>query len=124
VRLGDVVIRAPEVGPAVVQYDLEKETTTRFEVTQILHKPPTLLLQAVTTVEDKYLRHEHGEESFFTTHLSRFNRFPRLRERYKRPFSLDHLFRVDYRHEIGTDCSRHDVQFEALYPQRDPPSEV
>jgi nucleoside phosphorylase len=124
VRLGDVVIGAPEVGPAVVQYDLGKETTTGFEVTRTLNKPPALLLQVVTAVEDKYLRQEQGEESFFTTHLGRFSRFPRLRERYKRPFGSDRLFRADYRHEAGTDCNQHDVQFEILRSQRDPPNEI
>jgi len=42
VRLGDVVVGAPEVGPAVVQYDLGKELTTGFEVTRTLNKPPSL----------------------------------------------------------------------------------
>jgi nucleoside phosphorylase len=124
VRLGDVVIGAPEVGPAVVQYDLGKETATRFEVTRTLNKPPALLLQVVNAVEDKYLRQEQGEESFFITHLSRFNRFPRLRERYKRPSGPDRLFRVDYRHEVGTDCNKHNEQFEVLRPERDPPDEI
>jgi nucleoside phosphorylase len=124
VRLGDVVIGAPEVGPAVVQYDLGKETTTGFEVTRTLNKPPALLLQVVTAVEDKYLRQEQGEESFFTIHLRRFDRFPRLRERYKRPSVRDRLFQVDYRHEAGSDCNKHDEQFEVRRVERDPSDEI
>jgi nucleoside phosphorylase len=124
VRLGDVVIGAPEVGPAVVQYDLGKETTTGFEVTRTLNKPPALLLQVVTAVEDKYLRQEQGEESFFTIHLRRFDRFPRLRERYKRPSVRDRLFQVDYRHEAGSDCNKHDEQFEVQRVERDPSDEI
>src|ERR1700749_1574685 len=124
VRLGDVVVGAPEVGPAVVQYDLGKELTTGFEVTRTLNKPPALLLQVVNAVEDKYLRQEEGDESFFAVHLGRFDRFPRLRERYRRPSAPDRLFRVDYRHEVGTDCSEHDEQFETQRKDRNPPDEV
>lgn len=124
VRLGDVVIGAPEVGPAVVQYDLGKETTTGFEVTRTLNKPPPLLLRVADAVEDRYLRQAVGEESFFTTHLGRFNRFPRLRERYKRPSHPDRFFQVDYRHEVGTDCKQHDAQFEVTRPRRDPSDEI
>ena len=124
VRLGDVVIGAPEVGPAVVQYDLGKETTAGFEVTRTLNKPPALLLQVVNAVEDRYLRQKQGEEGFFTTHLTRFNQFPRLRKQYQRPSGPDRLFRVDYRHEAYTDCNKHDEQFEVLRPERDPPDEI
>ncbi|EXJ91798.1 hypothetical protein A1O3_00348 [Capronia epimyces CBS 606.96] len=124
VRLGDVVIGAPEVGPAVVQYDLGKETTMGFEVTRTLNKPPALLLKVVNIVENQYLRQEQGEESFFATHLDRFNRFPRLRERYQRPSTRDRLFSLDHRHETGSDCSKHDEQFEIRRPERDPPDEI
>lgn len=124
VRLGDVVVGAPEVGPAVVQYDLGKETTTGFEVTKTLNKPPALMLRVVNAVEDKYLRQKAGDESFFTTHLRRFNEFPRLRERYRRPSALDRLFLADYRHEPGSDCNKHDKQFEIQRAGRNPADEV
>jgi nucleoside phosphorylase/tetratricopeptide (TPR) repeat protein len=124
VRLGDVVIGAPELGPAVVQYDLGKETHTGFEVTRTLNKPPRLLLQVVNAVEDKYLRQGHGEESFFTTHLHRFGGLPRLRGRYQRPSAPDRLFEAKYRHEIGTQCIKHDEQFEIQRPERHPPDEI
>jgi nucleoside phosphorylase len=124
VRLGDVVIGAPEVGPAVVQYDLGKETTTGFEVTRTLNKPPALLLQVVNAVEDKYLRQEHVEESFFSVHLRRFSRFPRLRERFTRPSARDRLFRVDYCHEEGSECNTHGENFEVERIERNPPDEI
>ncbi|KIX03665.1 uncharacterized protein Z518_07218 [Rhinocladiella mackenziei CBS 650.93] len=124
VRLGDVVIGAPEVGPAVVQYDLGKETTTGFEVTRTLNKPPTLLLQVVNAVEDKYLRQKPGDESFFATHLRRFHEFPRLREQYRRPFVPDRLFSVEYHHEAGSDCNEHDKKFEVERAERESPDEI
>jgi nucleoside phosphorylase len=124
VRLGDVVVGAPEVGPAVVQYDLGKELTTGFEVTRTLNKPPALLLQVVNAVEDRYLRQEEGDETFFTIHLSRFKRFHRLRERYRRPSTPDRLFQAHYCHEAGTDCSIHDKQHEHVRPDRNPADDI
>lgn len=44
VRLGDVVVGAPESGPAVVQYDLGKQLPEGTEVARTLNKPPDLLL--------------------------------------------------------------------------------
>lgn len=118
VRLGDVVVGAPEVGPAVVQYDLGKELPTGFEVTRTLNKPPALLLQVVNVVEDKYLRQEEGEASFFTTHLKRFQKYPRLQERFRRPAASDRLFQVGYCQEAGTECSEHDRQHEQIRATR------
>lgn len=124
VRLGDVVVGAPEVGPAVVQYDLGKELPTGFEVTRALNKPPSLLLQVVNTVEDQYLRQEEGEDSFFCRHLQRFNKYPRLRERYRRPTSADRLFQDSYRHEPGTECRSHEQKYEQARTERSPSDEI
>jgi len=124
VRLGDVVVGAPEVGPAVVQYDLGKELPTGFEVTRTLNKPPSLLLQVVNAVEDQYLRQEEGEESFFSRHLQRFNKYPRLRERYRRPTSADRLFQDSYRHETGTECRTHEQKYEQGRTKRSPADEI
>jgi nucleoside phosphorylase len=124
VRLGDVVVGAPEVGPAVVQYDLGKELSIGFEVTRTLNKPPPLLLQVVNAVDDQYLRQEEGEDSFLSIHLQRFNKYPRLRERYKRPTSVDRLFLDDYRHESGTGCHTHDQKYEKTRTERNPIDEI
>ncbi|KAF3205355.1 Ankyrin Repeat [Orbilia oligospora] len=75
VRLGDVVVGAPESGPAVVQYDLGKQGLNGVEVTRTLNKPPDQLLGVVNAVEDRYLRLGDDEESFFTEHLRRFESY-------------------------------------------------
>ncbi|KEF51032.1 uncharacterized protein A1O9_12916 [Exophiala aquamarina CBS 119918] len=124
VRLGDVVVGAPEVGPAVVQYDLGKELPTGFEVTRTLNKPPSLLLQVVNAVEDQYLRQEEGEDSFFSRHLQRFYKYPRLRDRYRRPTSADRLFQDSYRHEPGMECRTHEQKYEQVRTERSPADEI
>ncbi|KAH0553377.1 hypothetical protein GP486_006553 [Trichoglossum hirsutum] len=112
VRLGDVVVGAPEVGPAVVQYDLGKQLPNDIEVTQTLNKPPPLLLRAVDKVDSKYNSAEEGEESFFTTHLQRFSEYPSVKEVYRRPSLPDRLFVANYNHEDGTRCNSHDRRYE------------
>ncbi|KAF7510001.1 hypothetical protein GJ744_007315 [Endocarpon pusillum] len=124
VRLGDVVVGAPEVGPAVVQYDLGKQLADDFEVTRTLNKPPAQLLKVVNIVEDRYIRQEQGDESFFTTHLNRFTNYPRMKRLYKRPATPDRLFLASYAHEAGTQCTQHDKQYEEQRPDRDPADEI
>ena len=85
VRLGDVVVGAPEVGPAVVQYDVGKQLPNGIEVTQTLNKPPAVLLRVVDKVDNQYQMAAEGEEDFFTTHLQRFAKFRRMKDLYKRP---------------------------------------
>jgi nucleoside phosphorylase len=124
VRLGDVVVGAPEAGPAVVQYDLGKQLTNDIEVTRTLNKPPALLLRVVNKVDDKYQRAEEGEGDFFTAHLYRFAKFPRMKERYRRPSLPDQLFSASYNHEDGTQCSSHDQRYEVERPDRELPGEI
>ena len=124
VRLGDVVVGAPEVGPAVVQYDLGKQLPDGTEVTRTLNKPPELLLKVVDKVEDRYQRASEGSEDFFVNHLQRFAKFPRIRDLYKRPAIPDRLFRADYDHPKGTLCSSHGHRHEVKRPDRDPPHEI
>lgn len=124
VRLGDVVVGAPEVGPAIIQYDLGKQLADGFEVTRTLNKPPAQLLKVVNILEDRYLRQEQGGESFFTIHLDRFMKFPRMKQLYKRPTAPDRLFLASYPHEDGTHCGEHDRQYEEQRLDRDPADEI
>jgi nucleoside phosphorylase len=124
VRLGDVVVGAPEYGPAVVEYDLGKETTNGFKVTRTLNKPPSQLLQVVNVVRNKSRRQKKGEESFFTIHLRRFMEFPDMVEEFKRPAALDRLFLATYPHEEGTECRLHDKQYEEERSDRSPPDQI
>jgi nucleoside phosphorylase len=120
VRLGDVVVGAPESGPAVVQYDLGKQTTHEVEVMRTLNKPPGSLLRVVDKVDNEYQRAEEGEDDFFAKHLQRFAKFPRMRELYKRPYTADRLFQASYEHEDGTQCISHDQSCEVSRPDRNP----
>ncbi|KAK6360966.1 SH3 and multiple ankyrin repeat domains protein 2 [Orbilia blumenaviensis] len=112
VRLGDVVVGAPEYGPAVVQYDLGKMTAEgTIEVTRSLNKPPAQLLNVVTKLKSQYLRLAKGGESFFARHLKRYENFPNLKNTYSRPSLPDHLFVSTYIHEATTDCNHHNNQY-------------
>ncbi|KAK6330440.1 SH3 and multiple ankyrin repeat domains protein 2 [Orbilia brochopaga] len=119
VRLGDVVIGAPEYTPAIIQYDLGKQYTDGTEIKRTLNKPPDLLLRVVNNVYDEYQRAMEGED-FFAVHLKRFERFPRLRNLYRRPTAPDRLFRADFEHEdSASSCESHDPAYEIQRHKRD-----
>ncbi|KAI1195643.1 hypothetical protein F5X97DRAFT_307582 [Nemania serpens] len=119
VRLGDVVVGAPETGPAVVQYDLGKRTATGFEVTRSVAQPPALLRKVVSKVQANiWLQIE--EQDILTSHLARLSKIPRLRAHGRKPPAPDRLFYSAYAHEPGTDCATHDVQFEHIRAPREP----
>ncbi|KAH8590405.1 nucleoside phosphorylase domain-containing protein [Bisporella sp. PMI_857] len=124
VRLGDVVVGAPEVGPAVVQYDLGKQLPDRIEVTRTLNKPPALLLKVVNKVDNKYQTLKEGEEDFLTAHLKRFAKYRRIKDLYRHPLLPDRLFLANYSHEDGTQCSSHGRRYEVERQKRDPPDEI
>jgi nucleoside phosphorylase len=123
VRLGDVVVGAPEYGPAVVQYDRGKQYSTGIRTTGALNKSPPVLLRVVDKLENKY-RTAEEEGHFFAKHLERFANRSRIRALYERPSLPDRLFLADYDHEEGTECSSHDQRYEVERPDRDPPGEV
>jgi nucleoside phosphorylase len=123
VRLGDVVVGAPEVGLTVVQYDLGKQLPDGIKVTRLVNKPPELLLKVVDKVNDRYQRTSERTDDFFV-HLKRFAEFPRMRGYYKRPSIPGRLFRSEYDHPNGTFCSTHDHCHEVKRPDRDSPHEA
>jgi hypothetical protein len=94
-----------------VQYDFGKQTPYGIEVTRTLNKPPALLLRVVDNVEDEY-ETATDEDSFFTTHLQRFAKIPRMKESYRHPSVPDRLFLANYLHEDGTQCILHDESYE------------
>lgn len=120
VRLGDVVVGAPEDGPAVVQYDFGKRTADgRFEITGTLAKPPRLLLNVVNKVEDKYDYLQEGDDDVLKVHLSRFLQYPRLKRDYDRPRVPDRLFQSSFTHQPGTVCADHEIDVEVIREARD-----
>lgn len=97
VRLGDVVISAPTGKySGVVQWDMGRAESGRFQRTGSLNNPPTLLLTALTTLESY---HEMNEPKMFE-YLERLKeKWPRLASKYLRSESLkDVLFKADYDH--------------------------
>ncbi|KAF3171333.1 Ankyrin Repeat [Orbilia oligospora] len=118
VRLGDVVVGAPEYGDAIVQYDLGKQYTNRVENSRSLNKPPDILLRVVDRVNDEY-RRAGLEDDFFGRHLKRFEQFPRIEEDYKRPKAADRLFDPLFEHD-GTSCSEHNAYYEVKRKPRNP----
>jgi nucleoside phosphorylase len=112
VRLGDVVVGAPEYGPAVVQYDLGRKTRDGFEVQRVLNKPPGQLLQVVNQVRSDYEMRDEGVKGSFHEHLDRFaGKRAIFAKRYARPETPDRLFKAD------------DSRVEVQRVPRDPPDE-
>ncbi|EHK50281.1 Hypothetical protein TRIATDRAFT_154409, partial [Trichoderma atroviride IMI 206040] len=97
VRLGDVVISAPTGKyPGVVQWDMGKAESGRFQRTGSLNNPPTLLLTALATLESY---HEMNEPRMFEYLETLKEKWPRLAPKYLRSESLkDVLFKADYNH--------------------------
>lgn len=113
VRLGDVVVGAPEYGPAVVQYDLGKWTNDGFEVERVLNKPPGQLLQVVNQVRNESEVRDEGVKAAFQEHLERFAKKRAVfAKRYARPDTADRLFKAS------------DPSMEEYRDPRDPADEV
>lgn len=120
IRLGDVVVGAPEDGPAVIQYDFGKRRADgNFEITGTLAKPPRLLLNVVNKVEDKYDYLQEGDDDVLKVHLSRFLQFPKLKKDYVRPRVPDRLFQASFTHQPGTECANHENEMEVIREERD-----
>jgi nucleoside phosphorylase len=103
IRLGDVVVSKPTNSfGGVIQYDLGKETSSGFQRTGTLNKPPAVLLSAV-----EQLRATHMMEDSQTSHyLSQMiERYPKMKDHYSYPGTdHDQLFRSSYDHRGGTTC--------------------
>ncbi|KAK6332584.1 SH3 and multiple ankyrin repeat domains protein 2 [Orbilia blumenaviensis] len=117
IRLGDVVVGAPEYGPPVVQYDLGKQTLTGIEVSRTLNKPPTILLNVVNKINS-----ESRHDLFLKDHLRRFEVNQRMKNTYSRPDLPDRLFKANYSHPEDSKCEEHDTQYLIERRDRDPGS--
>ncbi|GAP83117.1 putative ankyrin repeat-containing domain protein [Rosellinia necatrix] len=124
VRLGDVVVGAPEKGPAVVQYDLGERTESGFETKRVLAKPPRLLLQVVNKVENKSMYVQDGEDGLLGPHLAKFARYPRMRREFEKPPTPDRLFKPKCAHKKGKDCDSHDMWDEVHRHSREPCDDI
>lgn len=101
IRLGDVVISKP-VGTSggVIQYDFGKTVQEgRFVRTGSLNRPPDVLLNAVSSLQARYMM----EEAHLPRHLSQMlSKYPKMQKdyAYQGP-QQDHLFQADYDHRPG-----------------------
>lgn len=97
VRLGDVVISTPTGKyPGVVQWDMGKAQSGRFERTGSLNNPSTLLLTALASLESY---HAMNEPRMFEYLETLKKEWPKLAPKYLRSESLkDVLFEADYNH--------------------------
>ncbi|KAK0701084.1 Pfs, NACHT and ankyrin domain protein, partial [Lasiosphaeria miniovina] len=104
IRLGDVVVSAPRGAfGGVVQYDLGKrQSDGRFQRTGQLNAPPTVLLGALPSIK----RHHNDPKKpdRIAEHLKLMDDMPD----YRRP-AQDQLFRADYDHRDGKNCSSCEV---------------
>ncbi|PLN79471.1 nucleoside phosphorylase domain-containing protein [Aspergillus taichungensis] len=99
IRLGDVVVSAPQDGMSgVFQYDFGKSVQNQaFVSTGVLDQPPAALRGAMARIEAWYDRKGHQIEERLNAVLSEN---PRLRQKYSRPNSTsDLLFRPDLTHD-------------------------
>lgn len=125
VRLGDVVVGAPEYGPSVVEYDLGKQLEDEFVTSRTLNKPPEVLRNAVNKLELKHKMRDPYSESFFRTHLARFEKWPLLMYVHRLPPVRDQLFISTFSHPKGSHCESHGVQYEVqrhCRPEHEQPS--
>ncbi|PYH46395.1 uncharacterized protein BP01DRAFT_414904 [Aspergillus saccharolyticus JOP 1030-1] len=99
IRLGDVVVSAPQDGKGgVFQYDFGKTIQGRsFQYTRFLNQPPTALRTALTGLQARYKRRGHHIESTINGIL---DRNPGLQQDYARPAgNADTLFKAEVIHD-------------------------
>ncbi|KAM0479934.1 hypothetical protein ACHAPX_004512 [Trichoderma viride] len=101
IRLGDVVISAPQGGnTGVLQYDFGKSIQNQsFQQTGVLNQPPTVMLTAVNGLEARYEMEDHRYKEDIETI---FQKYPILRENYRRPDpESDRLYQPNVVHPMN-----------------------
>lgn len=101
IRLGDVVVSAPQYGTGgLFQYDFGKTIQDQeFRTTGFLDQPPGLLRAAMGNIDVDYEMNGHQLEEAISRALERW---PKLRKKYKRPdISSDRLYQSHIVHPIS-----------------------
>ena len=102
VRLGDVVVSSPDkTHGGVVQYDFGKATPSGFERTGSLNAPPTILLNAVASLQAKHMRRK-GKLQEYMSRLENLSGFER------NTAGPDILYKSAYDHAKGRTCDECD----------------
>ena len=102
-----MLYRLTKIG-AVLQFDLGKETSTGFERTGSLDKPPSMLLKAIALLESRHAL--HGSKDVPKHVIEAFEKFPNYKAKYP-GLEQDRLFEADYEHPNAQSltCQRCDV---------------
>ena len=109
IRLGDVVISKPtNTFGGVVQYDMGKETSSGFERTGGLNKPPALLRSSVESLAADHRMKGSRVPEYLRAMVRQYSA---MEEDYSYPGAQhDQLFRADYPHAGGVSCRHCDTQ--------------
>jgi nucleoside phosphorylase len=125
IRLGDVVVSQPDgTTGGVCQYDLIKaKSGDRREREGFLGRPPTVLLNALTSIQARHER-QASKIPYFLQEMLEKN--PKMAKRSKKNpgyaypgFEHDRLFKSECDHTPGPDCRGCDKAKEVLRDSRD-----
>lgn len=108
IRLGDIVVSAPQAGyGGVLQYDFGKTIQCQeFQATRFLNQPPPVLRTAISGLKAQY---EIKGHQFHNTIQAALEKTPKLRKKYNQPDpETDRLYRADVVHppeaEVEASC--------------------
>ncbi|KAL2802705.1 purine and uridine phosphorylase [Aspergillus granulosus] len=111
IRLGDVVVSEPKGDHGgVIHYDMgQRKADGQLYKRSHLNKPPTMLLNAM-----KLLRSDHpfgrGEMNRYIADVAQLSELSDAFQAYQNPGrSNDRLYKMDYNHEGGEDCTHCDA---------------
>ncbi|KAJ5547117.1 Pfs NACHT and Ankyrin domain protein [Penicillium frequentans] len=125
IRLGDVVVSQPSrTTGGVCQYDLMKaEAGDMRDRSSFLGRPPTVLLNALASIQADHERKDSKVPCFLQDMLERN---PKMGKRSKQNpgylhqgFDNDRLFKASYGHTLGPDCRGCDTADEIQRDLRD-----
>ncbi|GLB07737.1 hypothetical protein AtubIFM57258_003101 [Aspergillus tubingensis] len=105
IRLGDVVVSTPVAGyPGVLQYDLGKRGLDEdITTTGVLRKPARKALAAINVMRARYMMIDNDLSGAINEALEKY---PRMCDDFSHPGMVnDVLYRADYDHVSGDDCS-------------------
>lgn len=106
IRLGDVVVSTPVAGyPGVLQYDLGKRGLDEdITTTGVLRKPARKALAATNVMRARYMMIDNDLSGAINEALEKY---PRMCDDFSHPGMVnDVLYRADYDHVSGDDCSK------------------
>jgi nucleoside phosphorylase len=104
IRLGDVVVSQPEgTSGDMIQYDLGKTLSGgQFQRTNMLNRPPKILLTALTALQAHHLTEDSRLHEFFSNISVKT---PRQAANFAQPSQADCLYQKEYEHGSYSTCA-------------------